>query len=124
MQLLYDPFMEPQQLTDTRPSATPASLKELFDRANAEQAAGRLAEAESTCHAILAHDERHAGAWHLLGILALRSGDAAAAAAHVERAIALVPGRADCRHTLGFVMRALGREADAEAAFRTAIAVE
>jgi len=94
----------------------------LFARANAEQADGRLSEAEATCRELLARDDGDAGAWHLLAILALRSGDARAAAAHVEHAIGLAPGRADCRNTLGFVLRALGRDADAEGAFRQAVA--
>ncbi len=114
--------MEPQELTDERRDA--GSLKRLFERANAEQAEGRLADAETTCRAILACDETHAGAWHLLAIIALRSGDAEAAARHVERAIALAPQRADCRHTLGFILKVLRRDAEAEAAFRHAIALD
>ncbi|HEY1542668.1 MAG TPA: tetratricopeptide repeat protein, partial [Xanthobacteraceae bacterium] len=100
------------------------SLKPLFERANAEQAEGRLADAEATCRTVLARDETHAGAWHLLAIIALRAGDAEAAAKHVERAIALAPQRADCRHTLGFVLNSLRRKAEAEAAFRQAIALD
>src|SRR5260370_37939726 len=86
----------------TRPGAQPTALKQLFERANAEQAAGRLEEAEATCREVLALDAGHSGAWHLRGIVALRSGDPQAAMAHVERACALAPARADCRHSLGF----------------------
>jgi predicted O-linked N-acetylglucosamine transferase (SPINDLY family) len=113
--------MEPQELTQERPESGPASLRQLFERANAEQAAGRLAEAEATCREILARDETHSGAWHLLGILALRAGNPQAAAAHVERAVALAPARADCRCTLGFILRALDHPDEAEALFRQAI---
>src|SRR5262245_20111211 len=113
--------MDPQELTQDRPDSAPASLQRLFERANAEQAAGRLADAEATCREILARDETYFGAWHLLGILAFRAGNPQAAATQVERAIALAPGRADCRCTLGFILRALNRQDDAEAAFRQAI---
>jgi predicted O-linked N-acetylglucosamine transferase (SPINDLY family)/ADP-heptose:LPS heptosyltransferase len=116
--------MEPQELIEQRSDAASATLKRLFERANAEQAAGRVAHAEATCRAILARDETHAGAWHLLAIIALRAGDAEAAAEHVKRAVALAPQRADCRHTLGFILGTLRRKAEAEAAFRQAIALD
>jgi tetratricopeptide (TPR) repeat protein len=103
------------------PGATQNALKRLFDRANAEHAAGRLPEAEVACRELLALDESHSGAWHLLGIMALRSGDPQGALAHVERAVALAPARADCRNSLGLVLRALGRKGEAEAAFREAV---
>ncbi|HEY2134649.1 MAG TPA: tetratricopeptide repeat protein [Xanthobacteraceae bacterium] len=116
--------MEPQELTQEKPAAMRATLRQLFERANAEQAAGRIGDAEATCREVLATDEHHAGAWHLLGILALRAGDVQAAADHVERAASLAPDRADCRHTLGFIRKAMGRPAEAEAAFREAVALD
>ena len=123
-----DPRAEPEPPAAPEPAAPPdpphGKAARLFARANAEQAAGHLAEAEATCRELLAHDENHAGAWHLLGILALRSGDARTAMAHVEHAIGLAPSRADCRHSLGFVLGALGRDADAEASFREAVALD
>src|SRR5689334_16132896 len=96
--------MEPQELTQQRPDSGPASLQRLFERANAEQAAGRLADAEATCREILA-----------------RAGTPQAAAGHIERAVALAPTRADNRCSLGFVLRALNRPAEAETAFRQSI---
>src|SRR5262249_46051189 len=105
----------------TSDSAKPTQLNELFARAHAEQAQGRLAEAEAACRALLALDESHAGAWHLRGIIAFRSGDPATALAHVERAAALAPEKADIRNSLGFALRALRRDKEAEAAFRAAI---
>src|SRR5580658_2898167 len=116
--------MEPQELTRERPNGAHAALKRLFERANAEQAEGRLAAAETTCREILASDEGHAGAWHLLAILALRSGDAEAAAKHIERAVALAPTRADCLHTHGFILKVLRHNIEAEAAFRQAIKLD
>src|SRR5262249_44770431 len=102
-------------------SAKSPQLNELFARAHAEQAQGRLEGAEATCRALLALDASHVGAWHLRGIIAFRSGDAASALAHVERAAALAPEKADIRNSLGFALRALRRDKEAEAAFRAAI---
>src|SRR5437016_3650978 len=102
--------------TAALPGAKQAMLKQLFDRANAEQAAGRLTEADAICRELLALDERHSGAWHLRGIVALRSSDPTSAVAHIERAIKLAPTRADCRNSLGFALKVLGRTAEAEAA--------
>src|ERR1700730_15989773 len=104
----------------TLPETGRSRVADLFARAHAEQAAGRLKEAEATCRTLLVLDERHVGAWHLLGILALRGQDPAAALAHIERAASLAPQKADIRNSHGFVLRALGRNEDAEAAFREA----
>src|SRR5262249_3481982 len=105
----------------TSDSAKPTQLNELFARAHATQAQGQLEESEAACRALLALDESHAGAWHLRGIIAFRSGDPATALAHVERAAALAPEKADVRNSLGFALRALRRDKDAEAAFRDAV---
>src|SRR5580704_2085354 len=82
------------------PETSRSRLNALFERAHAEQAAGRLKETEATCREVLALDQDHAGAWHLLGIVALRAGDPQAAVAHIERAAVLAPARADCRNSL------------------------
>ena len=103
------------------PDAARATVKEMFDRANAKQVAGQSDEADAICRAILAIDDNHFGASHLRGVLALRSGDPQSALEHIERAVALAPARADCRNSLGFVFKALGRRADAETAFRQAV---
>ena len=109
------------QRPQTRSDEPHAALKALFDRANTEHAAGRRAEAEATCREILALDDQYFGAWHLLGILALHDGDPQAALTHIERAVELAPSRADCRNSLGFALRALNRDPEAETAFRKAI---
>ena len=95
---------------------------ELFARAHAAQAQGRLEEAEAVCRELLALDAGHGGAWHLRGIVALRAGDPAGALAHIERAAVLAPEKADIRNSMGFALRALRRDKEAEAAFRAAVA--
>jgi len=106
------------------PETSRSRLNALFERAHAEQAQGRLKDAEAACREVLALDNDHAGAWHLRGIVALRAGDPQTALAHIERAAALAPERADCRNSLGFALRALGRDDDATAAFRAAIGLD
>jgi tetratricopeptide (TPR) repeat protein len=107
------------------PAASPEdAVQTLFARAHGEQAQGRLKEAEATCRQLLALDPDHPGAWHLLGIVTLRAGDAAAALAHIERAAALAPQKADVRNSRGFALRAMGQDTDAEAAFREAVALD
>jgi tetratricopeptide (TPR) repeat protein len=106
------------------PETSRSRLNALFERAHAEQAQGRLKDAEATCREVLALDRDHAGAWHLLGIVALRAGGPQTAIGHIERAVALAPTRADSRNSLGFAMRALGRSDDAAAAFREAAALD
>src|SRR5262249_51129111 len=120
-----DPAAALEAAEDRTPPAPGRSLiDELFARAHAEQAQGRLPEAEATCRALLARDETHAGAWHLRGIIALRGGDPTAALAHVERAAALAPQKADIHNSRGFVLRALRRDKEAEAAFRQAVTLD
>ncbi len=106
------------------PGADQATRKQLFERANAELAAERLDDAQATCRALLVLEPDHAGALQMLGVLALRRGDAAAAIAQIERAAAIAPARADVRHNLGFALAAAGRKADAETAFRAAVALD
>jgi len=100
-----------------------ALLTQLFERANAQQEAGQLKEAEATCRELLSIDDTHAGAWHLLGIVDLRSGGSNAIA-HLERAVALKPDRADCRHSLAFALNVAKRVEEAEAEYRRAIALD
>jgi len=106
----------------TLPEPGRTRADELFAQANAEQAQSRLEDAEATCRALIALEEGHAGAWHLRGIVALRAGDPATALSHIERAAGLAPQKADIRNSLGFVLCALRRDEEAEAAFRAAIA--
>jgi tetratricopeptide (TPR) repeat protein len=106
------------------PSASHDAVQTLLARAHAEQGAGRVKEAEATCRELLALDPNHAGAWHLLGVLTFRAGNAADALAHIDRAAALAPQKADVRNSRGFALRALKRDNDAEAAFREAVALD
>jgi len=94
---------------------------ETLSRALAHHQAGRLAEAEQLYRAILAADPNHAGALHLLGVLAMQSGRAADAAGLIRQAIARNPHESVFHSNLGEACRALGQIEEAIACFRRAL---
>jgi protein O-GlcNAc transferase len=92
-------------------------------RGLADQQQGRLAEAERAYANVLAQQPNHADALHLLGIVALQTGQPERAATLIGRAIehdASVPA---AHNNLGIALRRLGRTAEAVASFDRAIAL-
>ncbi|HEY2894787.1 MAG TPA: tetratricopeptide repeat protein, partial [Pirellulales bacterium] len=94
---------------------------ETLSRALAHHQSGRLAEAEQLYRAILTVDPNHAGALHLLGVLAMQSGRPADATALIRQAIARNPAESIFHSNLGEACRALGQIDEAIANFRRAI---
>lgn len=86
-------------------------------------AAGRLADAEALYRAILADDEKHPDALHLLGVLRYQAGDYDSASALIDRALALAPDNALYHMNRGLVLAALQMHDDALASFARAIAL-
>jgi Tfp pilus assembly protein PilF len=66
--------------------------------------AGRLAEAEGIYRQILAVEPRHAGALHLLGVVAHQAGHHEAALDLIRRAIGENPAAASFHNNLGNVL--------------------
>jgi protein O-GlcNAc transferase len=83
--------------------------------------AGRLAEAEKIYHQVLAKQPDHAGALHLLGVLAVQMGEFDGAVELIRRAIRLVPDSAEMHFNLGNAFQNMGRFDEAIASFRRAI---
>jgi protein O-GlcNAc transferase len=83
--------------------------------------AGRLADAEALCRQILAAQPNHAGALHLLGLVAHQAGRDDLAAEWIRQAVALDPNNPYAHSNLGEALRALGRLDEAIAAFRCAL---
>ncbi|HEX8524005.1 MAG TPA: tetratricopeptide repeat-containing glycosyltransferase family protein [Tepidisphaeraceae bacterium] len=79
--------------------------------------AGHLAEAELLYRQILNDDPNHAGALHMLGVLAYQTGNAAAAQQLISRALELQPNSAEAHCNLGYALAALGEADQATAAF-------
>lgn len=98
-----------------RRSAPPArapAQEELDARLRAavrQQQAGRLAEAEHAYREILRDAPQHPAALHHLGLIAMQAGNFDLAQELIGDAIAADPADIRARHSLGQVLRALGR---------------
>ena len=97
------------------------TIPEAFQTAVQRHQAGRLAEAEALYRRILAAQPNHAGALHLLGVLAHQAGRNELAVEWIRQAIALDPNNPDAHSNLGEACRAMGRFDEAVAAFRLAL---
>jgi len=85
--------------------------------------AGRVAEAERRCRAVLAGDPGHAEANHLLGIMRFQEGRTAEACDLLERAAASPAAAPEMHNNLGAVLNKLGETDKAIAAFERALAI-
>jgi predicted O-linked N-acetylglucosamine transferase (SPINDLY family) len=83
--------------------------------------AGRFPEAEKAYRRVLELYPRHAGAVHLLGLIAFQVGKTELAAQCVEQAIKLDAFRATYPADLGEIYRALGKIPEAIASYRKAL---
>ncbi len=96
-------------------------LDAAFQQGEHLHAAGRLNEAEQTYRQILATEPKHADSLHMLGVLALQAGHAAAALDLFDRAIAMKPLVSSYHVHRAHALLALGRPAEAIPACRTAL---
>ena len=69
---------------------------------------GRLGEAESKCHSILARDPRHFEALMILGLIRLQQRTPAEARQFLEQAVAIRPQSVEALSNLAFVLLILG----------------
>ena len=97
------------------------SVDRAFAAALEHHRAGRLVEAERGYRAILNRQPAHADSLNLLGVIALQTGNADAALALVQRAVALRPDAPVCRNNLGQVLERLGRDDEAGRCYEGAI---
>ena len=83
-------------------------------------------DADDACHLaehLLAEDPSDAAALHVLGIIRFNQGDAATAAALLQRSVAAAADAA-VLSDLGVMLRAVGRLAEAEATYRQALQLD
>ncbi len=99
------------------------ALLHAFTEANALHHLGKLAEAGELCQSILQQDPLHAGALHLLGILASDHGDPLLAVKLIGKAIQVNPQQISYYNDLGNILKRIGSHRQAEAAYRGAIAI-
>lgn len=95
--------------------------KSLFAEAMAHYQAARLPEAERLCRNILAADPHHADSFHLLGLIARRSGHDDASADLIRKAIGLDAGIAPYHFNMGLVLMDQRKCKEAIASYRRAI---
>lgn len=100
-----------------RPADEPGRLAAAWEHYRA----GRLAEAQSACRAILQRRPGDAAALHLYGLLATRAGAHAAAADLIGRAIALAGPHPRLLADRGDALMRAGRTGEAAAAYRRAL---
>ena len=86
--------------------------------------AGRLAEAERGYRGVLVDEPEHADSLHLLGVIALQTGNLESALALVQRAVALRPDAAVCRNNLGQIFERLKRDEEAARCYEAAIELD
>jgi tetratricopeptide (TPR) repeat protein len=94
-----------------------------FTRAVQLHCSGDLAAATRLYESILGRDRSHADAFHLLGVARHQQGQSGLAAELIGRAVALRPGAAVFRATLGEAYRALGQFDRAAGCCRAALAL-
>ena len=97
------------------------NLQSLFEAGVRHHQLGQLAEAEQIYRRILAADESHSDALHLLGIIAHQSGHGAIAAQLIGKAIEVNGKIAPYHASLGNALQTLGRLDDAVAAYDAAL---
>jgi len=87
-----------------RVAARPDALADREGLVRALLVAGRQGEARSALAALLVRDDQRAGAHEQLGTLSLEARDYATARHHLERSLALAPGRAAARNNLTWLL--------------------
>lgn len=102
----------------------PARTAQLFAEAVRHHQLGRMFDAEGLCRAVLSRDAAHAGALHLLGVVAMQRGLFDEAVGCFRKAAESRPDIAIGHHSLGKAQAAAGRPADAVAAFERALALQ
>lgn len=85
---------------------------------------GKLDDAETLYHRILAVAPDHPDATHFLGVLMHHRGRDEEAVALIEKSIALDPAQADRHNNLGNVLLEMGRKEEAIAAYRKVLELQ
>jgi predicted O-linked N-acetylglucosamine transferase (SPINDLY family) len=111
----------PSVARHTRRFITAVTVAQALDLALQHHEAGRLREAESIYHQILAVQPGQSDAAHLLGVIAHQTGRNDQALEYIRHAIRANPANAAAHSNLGEVCRTLGRLDEAIASYRQAL---
>jgi Tfp pilus assembly protein PilF len=99
-------------------------LSEKWQQALEHHRRGRLAPAKAAYEQILAIQPRHIEALHLLGVIALQTGNAQRAVQLIEKAIAIKPVHAEAYFNRGLALRQMGEPEAALASYEQAIKLD
>ncbi|MEI8304461.1 MAG: tetratricopeptide repeat protein [Burkholderiales bacterium] len=111
---------EPAAIPVSKVTEPPVS----YEGAQSLLAEGRAQEARTQLERLVATEPGHARALNLLGVIAQRAGDAAAAVGLLERAVRADAGLAGAQYNLGNALAELGRFEPALEAFEAAVRLE
>lgn len=92
------------------------TIQQTFQRAEALQQQGQLAEAATLYRRILQHDPTHADSLHFLGIIAYQQGQFSQAIQLIEQSLQQQPNKILYHKNYALVLQQAGREQDAQAA--------
>ena len=92
-------------------------ISDLFEQAFRHHQAGRLGDAERLYREILAADANHAGALHLLGLVAYQAGKTEVAANLIGKAVSIDRRQPAWFYNLGVALKDLGRLQEALRAY-------
>lgn len=98
-----------------------SSIPEAFTIARRHFDEGRLPQALHICRQIVGLDPRHVGAWHLLGLIAMRSGQSDEALKCFDAVLKLAPAFADAHNMRGVILAGQRKPALAADSFREAL---
>src|SRR5579885_1700152 len=99
-------------------------LADLFALALGRYQSGALQHSEQLCRQILQSDATHAGAWHLLGVLAVQQSRPSYALDYIGKALALQPDASAFYLNHGVALQALGRMQEAASSFSQAVRLQ
>ncbi|MDA0241394.1 MAG: tetratricopeptide repeat protein [Proteobacteria bacterium] len=101
-----------------------SEIDDKLDRGLALHRGGKIAEAEDIYRAALDDEPDNARAHHLLGLIALQTGNPENALTLFQRSISLDPGQSAALCDLGATLQRLGNLEDAADAFRQALEID
>lgn len=84
---------------------------------------GDLRAAARVYQQVIAHNPKHPGAWHFLGVIAMTQKDAATALEYLEKAITLEAEKPVFWNNYGAALKLVGRLLDAKKAFEKALSL-
>lgn len=110
--------------TATAAPATTTEIERALNAGREHHMAGRLSPARAIYDSVLAADPKNAEVLHLLGVMAMQTGDPAGAMVYIDRALAVRPDFVKPLNNRGLVLLQLGRADESLATFDRVVALD